>query len=415
MRANYLITLASILFSIYTIPLLAQDGRRDQGYYQVDPPSYYRSTILEGIEDEAGEEEETRTYFKVKLDGMDLPLDPAKYEKVWHTNPVSQGQTGTCWCFSTTSFYESEVYRLTGKTVRLSEMYTVYWEYVERAKHFVKTRGDMFFGEGSETNAVGRMMKMYGIVPHESYTGLIPGKKWHTHKAMFAELKAYLEGVKERNAWNEKEVVATTKAILEHHMGVPPKTVAIAGRNITPLAYLEGPLSLKMDEYVNFMSLMEKPYYHTAEYDVPDNWWDSENYYNVPLDDFMSGLKAAVRKGYSVAIGGDVSEAGLVSNQGVAIVPTFDIPSAYIDENARQLRFVNGSTTDDHAMHLVGYREVDGKTWFLIKDSGSGSRNCGVGCKSFGYYFFHEDFIKLKMMNYTVHRSAVKKLVNKIN
>ncbi|MEM7039549.1 MAG: peptidase C1, partial [Bacteroidota bacterium] len=140
-----------------------------------------------------------------------------------------------------------------------------------------------------------------------------------------------------------------------------------------------------------------------------------KDYYNVPLNDFMDGMKEALKSGFSFAIGGDVSEAGLVSHEGVAVVPTFDIPSAYIDENARQFRFNNKSTTDDHAMHVVGYKEVDGNTWFLVKDSGAGSRNCGEGCKSFGYYFFHEDFVKLKMMNFTVHEDAVKELLRKIN
>ena len=48
-----------------------------------------------------------------------------------------------------------------------------------------------------------------------------------------------------------------------------------------------------------------------AEYKVGDNWWHSKDYYNIPLDDFMSVLKNAIRNGYSIGIGGDVSEAGL--------------------------------------------------------------------------------------------------------
>jgi hypothetical protein len=33
------------------------------------------------------------------------------------------------------------VYRLTGQEIKLSEMFTVYWEYVERAKRFIAERG----------------------------------------------------------------------------------------------------------------------------------------------------------------------------------------------------------------------------------------------------------------------------------
>lgn len=407
-----LIPLVLAAFSVH-----AQSPRKDKAVYKEYPTSYYRSTILKGINEyeEGQQETKPRRSFKVDLSNMDVPRDPAEYEKVWHTNPISQGRTGTCWCFSTTSFYESEVKRLSGKEVALSEMYTVYWEYVERARYFVQSRGKMYFGEGSETNAVARMMKKYGVVPREAYTGKKAGQKWHSHSAMYKELDAYLKGVKTRNAWNEAEVVATTRAILDHHLGAPPKSVKVGSKMVTPLEYMEKELNLRADDYVNFMSLMSSPYYEKAEYDVPDNWWNSEEYYNVPLQDFMTGMKEALKQGYSFAIGGDVSEAGLVSHEGVAVVPTFDIPSEYIDENARQLRFNNGSTTDDHAMHVVGYKEKDGETWYLVKDSGSGSRNCGEDCKSFGYYFFHADYIKLKMMNFTVHKNAVKDLLRKIN
>ena len=67
---------------------------------------------------------------------------PDDFKKVWFFDPVSQGKTGTCWCFATISFLESELYRVHGKKIKLSEMYIVYMDYVERAKAFVRERGD---------------------------------------------------------------------------------------------------------------------------------------------------------------------------------------------------------------------------------------------------------------------------------
>lgn len=46
---------------------------------------------------------------------------------------ISQGKTGTCWSFSTTSFLESEVKRMTGKDVDLSELYNVRFTYPVKA------------------------------------------------------------------------------------------------------------------------------------------------------------------------------------------------------------------------------------------------------------------------------------------
>ena len=112
-----------------------------------------------------------------------------------------------------------------------------------------------------------------------------------------------------------------------------------------------------------------------------------------------------------MSIGGDVSESGNSSKYAVAMVPSYDITSKNIDENARQFRFSNGTTTDDHAVHLIGYKvDENDDWWFLIKDSGSGSRNGRFP----GYYFYHEDYVKLKMMTFTIHKEAVEEILNKI-
>ncbi len=92
------------------------------------------------------------------------------------------------------------------------------------------------------------------------------------------------------------------------------------------------------------------------------------------------------------------------------MVPTFDIPSEYIDESSRQLRLTNKATTDDHCIHIVGYRKIGNDLWFLIKDSGAG----GFDGPNKGYRFFHEDYVKLKMMNILVHKEATSDILNKI-
>src|SRR3990172_5686730 len=91
---------------------------------------------------------------------------------------LSQGNTGTCWSFSTTSFFESEIYRINKRKVKLSEIYTAYWEYVEKVRRFVRERGNSYVAEGSEANAVRRIWEEYGIVPAESYSSKMPGQKF---------------------------------------------------------------------------------------------------------------------------------------------------------------------------------------------------------------------------------------------
>jgi bleomycin hydrolase len=387
------------------------------GIMKEGKPGYYQNVIMKDIRavDDSLVTSPTEKLFQADLTGMTFPNKVSYYKQEWHFPPVSQGNTNTCWCFSTTSFFESEEYRLYGKKVKLSEMFTVYWEYVEKAKRFVAERGNSAFGEGSEANAVTRMYKMYGIVPEDVYNGMEPGRKFYTHEKMFGELQAYMEGVKKANAWNEEEVVSTVKSILNHYMGVPPESFTWEGKQYTPKEFLESYLQLKMDDYVDMLSYLQQPFWQQVEYEVPDNWWHSKDYYNIPLEDFMKAINNAIQNHYTVAIGGDVSEAAFSREAQVAIIPTFDIPAQYINDNARQFRFSNETTTDDHGMHLVGYYQKDGVDWYLIKDSGSGSRSGDPKSPQFGYYFFRADYIQLKMMDFMVHKDAVKDLLNKFS
>ena len=402
------ISLLTILILISTMFIKAQE--KNKGVF-VEPKSGFYDEIKKSIDEFKNPEKEKKKSFKLDFTGINYPQSKEEFKYFWHNETVSQGQTGTCWSFSTTSYLESEVYRLTGQQVQLSPIYTVYWEYVEKVKEFVRTRGKSIVEEGSEANAVTRIYKQYGIVPVQQFTGLLPGQKFHDHRDLIKEIQGYLENVKSTNAWDVDEVVKVVKSILNYYLGEPPTEVVVDGRKYTPKEYLTNYLKLNPDDYVDVLSYMQQPYWQQVEYEVSDNWWHNKDYYNIPLNEFMSILNNAIKNGYTLAIGGDVSEAGYDSWAKCAIVPTFDIPSEYIDENSRQFRFSNETTTDDHGIHLVGYEELDGKTWFLIKDSGAGSKNTGDK----GYYFYHEDYVKLKIMDFMVHKDMFKDYLSKFN
>jgi bleomycin hydrolase len=385
---------------------------RDTGTFIEMKPGYYQNFILKGIEDfeDTANPVKPRTYFGIDLSKSKFPNDIAKYTTQWRQPPISQGNTGTCWSFGSTSMMESEIWRITGKAVKLSEMYTVYWEYVDRAIDFVKTRGATYYAEGSESNALIRIMSKYGAVPYQAYDGMLDGQKVYDHSAMAAELQEYLESVKEKAAWNEETVEKNIRAILDSYMGVLPGTFDYQGNTYTPMTFLESYCQIIPNDYFSFMSTMSQTYNQKGELVEPDNWWFSHEYYNVSLDDFMLVIINSIKAGYSLCICGDVSEPGFDRISQCGMIPTFDIPSAYIDENAREMRLTNGSTTDDHCMHLIGYQEKDGVYWFVLKDSGSGA----FDGKQKGYRFVSADYIKLKMMNVLVYKEGGRPVLDKI-
>ncbi|NOX19520.1 MAG: peptidase C1 [Chlorobi bacterium] len=388
---------------------LSSTFAQDKAVFEKREKGFYQNVIMKGIHDFEKKEKKERKRLTMDFSGYDLPKSVDEFQQYWHNAPISQGNTGTCWSFSTTSYFESEVYRLNGIKVKLSEMWTAYWEYIEKAKGFVKTRGKSLFAEGSEGNAVTRIWKKYGVVPESDYNGMLPGQTIHNHSKMFKEMNTYLQNVKKENAWNEEVVVSTIKSILDTYMGTPPTRVEIGQRMYKPQEYLRDYLKLNLDDYIDVLSYMQQPFFERVEYEVPDNWWHNKDYYNVPLDLYMETLKNAIRNGETLAIGGDVSEPGKSAKLDVFMIPSFDIPSEYIDDSARQFRFSNHTTTDDHGIHLVGYLEKDGKDWYLIKDSGSSSRD---GANK-GYYFFSEDYVKLKIMDFMIHKDFAKDILDK--
>jgi len=400
-----------IFLSIFTTSITFGQ-QSEKAIFKKEPVSYYQHTIVKTLNGSFDTKEETK--LKVDYQNTNFPTDPELYKTVWYSNLISQGNTGTCWSFSTSSFMESEVKRITGEEVDLSEMYTVYWEYVERMKYFIQNKGKMHLGEGAETNSIPKIMELYGAVPYSAYNGKRSHELFHNHEQMFEKIEELFNSIKDNQDWDEEKAVNNIKIVLNRFIGEVPKEVIISGKTMTPKEYLSS-LKIQPSDYVNFMSLMEAPYYEKAVYDVPDNWWRSDNYNNIPLEDFITLIQESLKKGYSISIGGDVSEPGFDKITQTATIPKFDIESKYINESSRQLRFSNGATTDDHAMHLIGYYEKEnGENWFLIKDSGSGSRNAGEQSNKFGYYFMNEDYIKLKMMSFTVHKDAAQLFLDKM-
>lgn len=365
-------------------------------------PAIYKTREFRGKE---------RQYLSTDLSGIEKPASLEEFTQYFHNPPIRQYMTGTCWCFCTTSFLESELKRLGKGEIKLSEIYTVYWEYVEKARRYIKEKGNSLVSQGSEHNAVIRMMKKCGAVRASDYTGLLPGQTEHNHSKLAREIQKYLAFCKENEYWDEEKALSYVKSILDKYLGKPPEKIEVDGQTMTPKEYLDNVLELPLDDYVIIMSFKSLPFYTRGEFKVPDNWWHCKGYYNVPLDDFYNAIVNALKNDYTVAFGGDISEPGKSGDDDIAIIPSFDILPKLIDQDSREFRFTNRTSTDDHAIHAVGIKEANDHTWFLIKDSGSSAQRGQFK----GYYFFRDDYVKLKMLNIMVHKDAVPDLMAKFS
>jgi len=377
----------------------------------LDAENAGKDSVTKAIRDrqkaEKKEKKENRKTFKADFSNVSKPVFE-DFKTVWHNDPIPQHYSGMCWCFTTTSFLESEVKRISGKEVKLSELHTVYYQYLAKAERFIDERGNSLFAEGSESNAVLNMMDKYGAVPLEAYTGF---KKYdtHNHIQLFKDMEDYLNYCEENDYWEKDIILNHLKSIMNSYIGTPPQEFKYNGKKYTPLSFYKKFLKINSEEYVEFQSTLEFPFWEQSLFNVPDNWWMDEGYYNVPLGVWYEMIEKSIENGYSVNIGGDVSEPGYVAEEDAAFIPDFIMPTNAINQFSREYGIYSGTTEDDHGIHIVGVTEKDGFKWFLIKDSGSGSRKGQYK----GYYMWREDYVKLKMLSFMIHKDMAKEVLKK--
>lgn len=422
MRTKHLLFVTFVIILSATVVLAQTDKAKyvkrsetpviDQLREEVKTENAKKDSITQAIRDRQKEDQkdkrENRKVLRADFSNVNKPESLDEFKQYFHFDPVPQYLSGMCWCFCTTSFLESEIKRIHNKEIKISELYTIYFQYIEKARRFVRERGKSLFAEGSESNAVLLMMDQYGAVPAESYTGLKQYDK-HNHSQMFDDMMDYLNYCKENDYWEEEVILTTIKAIMNEYLDVPPTEVKWKGKIYTPLEFKNKVLKIDSDDYVEFQSTMAQPYYEQGIFDVPDNWWKDDSYYNVPMDVWYELVEKSIKNGYTVNIGGDVSEPGYVGEEDAAFIPDFIMPQDNINKYSREYGIYSGTTTDDHGIHIVGTTERDGYTWFLIKDSGRGARHG----QYHGYYMWREDYVKMKMLSFMIHKDMAKDVLKK--
>lgn len=367
-----------------------------------------------------------------------------RFEKIVHLDatPVqSQGFAGTCWSFSGLSFFESELLRMGNKkSPILSEMFVVRKAYEEKADKYIRMDGKSNFSQGGGFVDIPYVINKYGIVPEEAYLGLNYGKNTHDHNELFSVLDGAVQGMlkhskDEMDKQHSNGITKTWKlavsGILDAYLGKEPQTFKYEGKEYTPKSYAQS-LKLDMSNYVSITSYMNEPLYQPTQLAIPDNWlWESS--YNVKLDELFTIVEHALKNGYTIAWGADVSEKGFSFRDGLAIVPEDDatievngrdnknfsdagakkISNAFltpvkekvITPEMRQEGYDTKLTTDDHGMHIVGmYKDQAGTKYFLVKNSWGSDRNYPKG-----YFYASEAYFKLKTMNYFLHKDALPK------
>lgn len=352
-------------------------------------------------------------------------------------NPITsvkdQNRSGTCWAYSTLSYFESEILKSTGKTYDLCESFVANKDYMDRAVQVVRYHGDMQFSQGGSAYDVYYVLKNYGICPEDAmpFPGSLYGDSLNNFNEFFSLLEPYVEGI----ATNKASKISNQwkvgfQGILDAYLGKCPENFTYEGKNYTPKSFASS-LGLNMDDYVTITSYTHHPFYSQFVVEVQDNWRNPASY-NLPMDEMMQIIDNAVMNGYTVAWGGDVSEPGFTrdglaymidakkmqSLQGSDMARWLglsaakrrnlidslgcNVPEVQATQEMRQERFDNWELTDDHGMLIYGIaKDQNGKEYYMVKNS------WGEAGKYKGTWYMTKTFIAANTMDYMVNKNAI--------
>ena len=354
-------------------------------------------------------------------------------------NPITsiknQNRAGTCWCYSSLAFIESELLRMGKGEYDFSEMFLVHNTYLDRADKAVRTHGDVSFAQGGSFYDVIYGMEAFGLVPEaEMRPGVMYGMELSNHNELSAVSDAVVAAIAKGKLRSlqvspDGEMLwkKAIEAIHDIYLGVRPESFTYEGVEYTPKSFYDS-LGLNADDYVSLTSYTHHPFYSTFALEIPDNWRWAQSY-NLPIDELMEVFDNAIMNGYTVAWGSDVSEDGF-TREGTAILP--DVANAgaeldgsdmakwlkmteaerkskpmavaqrWVSQEERQLAYDNRETTDDHGMLIYGIaKDQKGTEYYMVKNS------WGAAGAYKGIWYASKAFVRYKTMNIIVHKDAI--------
>ncbi|MDY6266124.1 MAG: C1 family peptidase [Prevotella sp.] len=358
-------------------------------------------------------------------------------------NPITsikdQNRSGTCWDYSTLSFFEAEILKKSGKTYDLSEAFVANKTYMDRAIQVVRLHGDCQFSEGGSAYDPLYCLEHYGIVPQsaEDYPTTNPDDSLFNFNEFFSVMTPYVEAVAKNKAsrispnWKQG-----LQGILDSYLGKAPESFTYEGKNYTPKSFAES-LGLNWSDYVSITSYTHHPFWTSFAVEVQDNWRNPQSY-NVPMNDMMRIIDNAIDNGYTVAWGGDVSEPGF-TRKGLAYMVDakkiednkgsdmahwlglsntekrnlidslgVNVPEVTPTQKQRQERFDDWELTDDHGMLIYGVaKDQKGKEYYMVKNS------WGDTGDYHGIWYMTKNFIAANTMDFLVNKNAIPKDIRK--
>ena len=355
------------------------------------------------------------------------------------TSIKDQNRSGTCWDYSTLSYFEAEILKKTGKTYDLCESFVANKTYMDRAIQVVRLHGDCQFSQGGSCYDPLFCLQNYGICPEDAmpFPGSLYGDSLNNFNEFFSLMEPYVAAIAKNKASKiSGQWKVGLQGILDAYLGACPEKFTYQGKEYTPKSFAAS-LGLNFDDYVTITSYTHHPFYTAFAVEVQDNWRNPLSW-NLPIDEMMRVIDNAINEGYCIAWGGDVSEEGFtrqglayaIDNKKAQSLAGSDmarwlklsrtertnlldslgckVPEIVPTQQRRQERYDNWELTDDHGMLIYGLaKDQNGKEYYMVKNS------WGEAGDYKGIWYMTKAFIADNTMDFMVNKNAIPKDIRK--
>ena len=320
------------------------------------------------------------------------------------TQVKDQGLSPTCWVFGTYSVMESDLIRLKGIRMNISEMFVARYAYIDKARQYLATGGKSYFEGGGQFHDVIRVIRQYGLVPEEVYSGRQGEKFTHDHRLLDTAMKRLVHGwqVRGKKSLSDQDLIQLNDT-LDKFLGKVPQQFIWKGKTYTPHSFAREQVNLS-DDYAELVSFSDKPLYR--QFVLADKYnWANDSFWNISLKDMQEVVDTALARGWSVGWEGDVTEPGFNYYGGYASIPD----SAFQFDQQRLENYKTEVTERDHMLHLTATGvDATGKKWYYLKNS------WGTWLSRYkGFLFMEENYFRMKTVILFVNKKALPESLRK--
>lgn len=344
---------------------------------------------------------------KITANVFTVDLGKVKYPQIADFDKklpsAHQALTWQCWNRGT-SFLLDELIN-----VPLSGDATGYWNMHLRMTEMYERQVYVSDTEGGDTEMYMRILDSIGAYPANSFSSkpsqFTNGNFRKEHDSIVVMIKRDFEDTDKKFT---QATLDSALVMLGRDYGVPPDSFFVNGEAFTPKTFAQKN-KLDGNAIIPVVSRLKYGYWDWVGYDPSIGLDVQAKGLNIPAELLEPLMKFACEEGAGFVYGGDAHESYIVKmGSNITIIPKWYCNWSHLNNTEkrqwREIGFTDGSTTANHGYHVYGVKKMNGRLWFLARDTGLGA---WMKSETAGHWVHDGAFLALKSYMIDVPRTTL--------